>query len=109
MPGPVSGYVLHGSPAGRERDVVLGGVVRSAGRIAGGVTPRVTMLVVGMRGWPLMDSGHVTRKLAEAERLRAAGHKIRILSEIQFRQTLGLETTPDAGGKSLTAPQSEHT
>jgi hypothetical protein len=35
MPGLVSGYVLHGSPAGRERDVVLGGVVRSAGLIAG--------------------------------------------------------------------------
>jgi tetratricopeptide (TPR) repeat protein len=47
----------------------------------------------------------VTKRLADAERLRAAGKPIRILSEIQFREILGLEAPPEAESKSLTVQQ----
>jgi tetratricopeptide (TPR) repeat protein len=80
-------------------------VRRAAGTVAGDVTPRVTMLVVGMRGWPLLESGRVTRQLEAAERLRASGHGIRIVSETEFRETLGLDPRPDAAAKTLSAAQ----
>jgi Tfp pilus assembly protein PilF len=80
-------------------------VARAGGRVLPGVSPRATMLVVGMRGWPLMDSGHVTRKLAEAERLRAAGRTIRILSEVTFRELVGLEAPAEAVAKTLSEQQ----
>src|SRR5262249_37403254 len=80
-------------------------VTLAAGRPSSGVTARTTMLIVGMRGWPLMNSGRVTTKLSEAERLRAAGGSIRVLSETQFREILGLESPPEIVAKSLTAQQ----
>jgi Flp pilus assembly protein TadD len=80
-------------------------VARAAGRLAPSVLPRATMLVVGMRGWPLMDSGQLPRKLAEAEAVRAAGKPLRILSETQFRELVGLEAVPDGSGKSLSPEQ----
>jgi tetratricopeptide (TPR) repeat protein len=79
-------------------------VADAAGSLASGVSARTTVLVVGMRGWPLMNSGHVTGKLAAAEKLRASGHSIRILSETNFREVLGLES-PAEGDKSLTSQQ----
>lgn len=80
-------------------------VERAMGRMSPSVTARVTMLVVGMRGWPLMESGHITAKLAEAERLRAAGSPIRIVSENEFREILGLDAPAGGEGKTLTAAQ----
>lgn len=80
-------------------------VIQAAGRLAGVVTHRTTMLVVGMRGWPLMNSGHVTTKLAEAERLRAAGNAIRVLTETEFREALGIESPPTDVNKSLSVEQ----
>ncbi len=77
----------------------------AGGRAVGAVNARTTMLVVGMRGWPLMNSGHVTRKLAEAERLRAAGRPLRILSELDFREVLGLEAPRASSPKSLSGAQ----
>src|SRR5205809_313804 len=77
----------------------------AGGRVAGTVSPRTTMLVVGMRGWPLMESGQVTRNLAEAERLRASAGAVRIVSEVQFREALGLERPPEGSGKSLSGEQ----
>jgi tetratricopeptide (TPR) repeat protein len=52
-----------------------------------------------------MDSGHLTRKLAEAERLRATGRKIRVLSEGEFLEVLGLETPTEGDAKTLSAEQ----
>jgi tetratricopeptide (TPR) repeat protein len=80
-------------------------VTRAGARTLSAVSPRITMLVVGMRGWPLMDSGHITRKLAAAEKLRSAGHRIRILSEIQLRELLGLEAPALDTAKSLSEQQ----
>lgn len=69
------------------------------------VTRETTLLVVGMLGWPLMNSGQLTRSLAEAERLRDAGIGIRIICESEFREAVGLEPPADSRGKSLTAAQ----
>ena len=80
-------------------------VAVASGRVAPSVSARATMLVVGMRGWPLMDSGRVTKKLADAERLKAAGKPIQIISEAQFRERLGLEAPAEGPGKTLTAAQ----
>jgi len=88
------------SRAAAERLVTVSG-----GAITAGVTARTTMLVVGMRGWPLMNSGRVTRKLEDAERLRSQGKRIRIISETEFRETLGLATPPETAPKSLSTQQ----
>jgi tetratricopeptide (TPR) repeat protein len=80
-------------------------VVRTGGQVVPGVNARATMLVVGMRGWPLMDSGHVPRKLADAERLRASGGTIRILSETGFREVIGLEEPAESAAKSISGKQ----
>ncbi|MEX2217740.1 MAG: tetratricopeptide repeat protein [Phycisphaerales bacterium] len=77
----------------------------AGGGLAPSVSPRTTMLVVGMRGWPLMDSGRITGKLAQAEQLRAGGHAIRIVSETEFRELLGLDPAPEGVSKSLTPRQ----
>src|SRR6186713_1833407 len=58
-------------------------VERAAGKLCASVSARATMLVVGMRGWPLMDSGHITKKLADAERQHHLGKKIRVVSETE--------------------------
>lgn len=84
----------------------LEAAVRAAGgRPCSSVTSSLTMLVVGMRGWPLLETGRVTRKLAEAERLRDAGAPIRIISEAQFREIIGLDPAAAVGAKDLTAEQ----
>jgi hypothetical protein len=80
-------------------------VERAGGRTCAGMSSRASMLVVGMRGWPLMESGHIPHKLAEAEKLRANGRRIEIVSETRFREILGLEPPPDAGAKALSAQQ----
>lgn len=78
-------------------------VAGARGRVVAAVGARTTMLVVGMRGWPLMESGQVTAKLAAAERLREAGGRIRVVSEIEFREALGLDAPPRAGPKPIDA------
>ena len=80
-------------------------VAKAGGSAVAGVSARATMLVVGMRGWPLIDSGHVTQKLADAERLQASGRPIRILSEVAFREAVGLEAPAEAASKSLSGKQ----
>lgn len=80
-------------------------IASASGRTTSTVSARTTMLVVGMRGWPLMNSGHISGKLAEAERLRDLGKPIRILSETEFREVLGLATPPESAAKSLTGRQ----
>lgn len=76
-------------------------VAQEGGQVCEQVGARATMVVVGMRGWPLMDSGHIPKKLAEAERLRSGGQAIRIVSEISFRELAGLQAPRELGTKSL--------
>jgi tetratricopeptide (TPR) repeat protein len=80
-------------------------VSRAGGQVSAQVTPRATMLVVGMRGWPLMESGHIPRKLSDAERLRASGNPIRIVSETGFRELAGLQARREPGAKSISGAQ----
>jgi predicted TPR repeat methyltransferase len=83
-----------------ERLVALAG-----GQVSALVNARTTMLVVGMRGWPLMDSGRIPRKLEQAERLRASGNAMRIVSETVFREVAGLEVPVDSVAKSISGEQ----
>jgi tetratricopeptide (TPR) repeat protein len=76
-------------------------VARAAGRVVRGVAGHITMLVVGGGGWPLMETGRVTRRLLQAEKLRDAGKPIRILSESAFRELVGLESGAAPGDKTL--------
>lgn len=80
-------------------------IARAGGRVTSIINAQTTMLVVGMRGWPLMDSGRIPKKLADAERFRADGKPIRILSETAFREIVGLEAPGDPAVKSLSGSQ----
>lgn len=80
-------------------------VGQAGGRVVANIAPGATMLVVGMRGWPLMESGRITKKLEVAEQLRSSGKAIRILSEHQFREILGLDAPQTGQPKTLTAEQ----
>jgi tetratricopeptide (TPR) repeat protein len=66
--------------------------------------PRVETLVVGMRGWPLLETGKVTRALELAEAARARGEGVRIVSEQAFRELVGLDPAAEGSG-TYTAPQ----
>src|SRR5689334_12838788 len=79
-------------------------VTRSGGSLSTGASAHATILVVGMLGWPLMNSGQVTKKLADAERLRAAGKPVKVISEAEFREIVGLDPPTAVGGdKTITA------
>lgn len=87
----------------RERAAAL--VQTAGGRVANDVTPVTTMLVVGGRAWPLLESGRVTRKLADADRLRTCGQRIDICSEDEFRERVGLDPVQPERLKSLPLDQ----
>ncbi|MDX2148364.1 MAG: tetratricopeptide repeat protein [Planctomycetota bacterium] len=82
---------ITGRLATMSRAAAEDAVRRAGGVFARAMSAKVTILVVGMQGWPLMESGHVTRALSQAEQLRAAGSGVRVLSEWAFRELLGLE------------------
>lgn len=66
-------------------------LVRSAsGLPSSTVSRRTSYLVIGMHGWPLADDGSVSTKLKQAERLRARGGRIKIISELAFLELIGL-------------------
>ena len=55
------------------------------------VSRQTTMLVVGEEGWPLEEDGKPSVKLQHAERLRAEGQAIRIVSESDWLSFVGLD------------------
>lgn len=64
--------------------------IRSAGGIpCRNVTHQTDILVIGMEGWPLLPDGTVSRKLSYAEKLRAQGYPVRIISEMEFLEITG--------------------
>ncbi len=66
-------------------------LVRSAGaEPLEDVTRRCTLLVIGMRGWPLAEDGRLSAKLLRAEQMRGRGGPIGIVSEARFREMAGL-------------------
>lgn len=104
-PGPLAGervaftgrFATLTRPRARQFVQDLGGEFHAS------VTPRTTMLVVGVRGWPLLKTGSITRNLAEAERLR--DHGVRIVSEDEFRERAGLVPETPTTDKALTLEQ----
>jgi len=60
------------------------------------VTRRCTLLVIGMRGWPLAEDGRLSAKLQRAERLRDRGGRLEIVSELRFREMAGLAEPQEA-------------
>ena len=52
---------------------------------------RLTMLVVGAAGWPLLPDGTVSRKLQRAEALNTQGARIEIVPESVFIERLRLK------------------
>jgi tetratricopeptide (TPR) repeat protein len=65
-------------------------VQRAGGTVTSTVSRRTSMLVVGMRGWPLLEDGTVSRNLARAELLNERGADIAIISESMFAELAGL-------------------
>ncbi len=59
-------------------------VRRGGGEPTSAVTRRTGILVVGAQGWPVLADGTISRKLADAEKLRKQGHPIEILPEREF-------------------------
>lgn len=65
-------------------------VEQHGGEAAEHISRQSTMLVVGEEGWPLENDGRPSVKLQDAERQREAGNELRIISESDFLQLLGL-------------------
>jgi hypothetical protein len=61
------------------------------GSAAEHVSRQTTMLVIGEEGWPLEEDGSPSVKLQHAERLRAEGLDIRIVSESDWLSFVGLD------------------
>jgi tetratricopeptide (TPR) repeat protein len=97
--------VFTGRLASMDRDEAARAVAAAGGRVATRVSERTTMVVVGMRGWPLLSSGRLTNPLAEAERLRSQGRRITVLGEAAFRERIGLDLAEAAGVKPLALAQ----
>jgi len=77
----------------------------AGGQTVSAVSRRTTMLVVGMDGWPLLPSGEIAGKLQKAEELNAAGASIRIASEQQFLEAVGLRGRQPELRKTYSADQ----
>ncbi len=74
------------------RQVAFRLVCKAGGEPVKTVTGRTSLLVVGMEGWPILKQGTISRKLERAEILQARGHPIRIISEFEFLEQIGIRT-----------------
>lgn len=59
------------------------------------VTRHCTLLVIGMRGWPLAEDGRLSAKLQRAQRMQSRGGRPAIVSELRFREMAGLAEPQD--------------
>jgi tetratricopeptide (TPR) repeat protein len=92
-----------GRPATMTRDQAREHVRRLGGEVVDSVSRRTSLLVVGMRGWPILPSGAVSRPLRRAEELASRGSGIRIASEAEFRQIVGLDPRSASDDKAYSA------
>src|SRR5262245_27599465 len=86
-----------------KRTEAEGLVTKAGGSLSADLSGRATILVVGMLGWPLMNSGRVNKKLEQAESLRSQGKAVQVVSETQFREMVGLDLPAAAGNKTIMA------
>lgn len=94
-----------GRPATMTREQAREHVRRLGGEVVDNVSRRTSLLVVGMRGWPILPSGAVSRQLRRAEELASRGSGIRIASETVFREIIGLDPRPASQDKVYSAEQ----
>jgi tetratricopeptide (TPR) repeat protein len=66
-------------------------VVQHGGEPTPSVTQQTTLLVIGEEGWPLESDGQISLKLEQAYQLRERGLPLKLLSEAEWLQALGLE------------------
>lgn len=78
-------------------------VASHGGEAMAGVTQQTTLLVIGEEGWPLELDGQISVKLEQAHQFRERGLPVRLLSESEWLQALGLET-PSQRQKQLYTP-----
>jgi DNA-binding transcriptional MerR regulator len=69
-------------------------VAEHGGTAAGHVSQQTTLLVVGEEGWPLEADGKPSLKLEQVMQLQRQGRAIRILSESEWLNLLGLDDRP---------------
>lgn len=78
-------------------------VVQHGGEAVANVSQQTTLLVIGEEGWPLENDGQISIKLEQAHQLRERGQALRLMSESEWLQALGLET-PAQRQKQLYTP-----
>lgn len=66
-------------------------VAAAGGAVAPHLTRKTSVLVIGMRGWPLLPNGAVSQRLQRAEQLIREGCSIRIISELKFLELAGVK------------------
>lgn len=80
-------------------------VAQAGGELVENVSRRLSRLVVGAGGWPLLPDGAVSRKLQRVEEWNQRGHGIRITPELEFLELVGAKERPRDGGKTQTADE----
>ena len=105
IPGELDSSALKGSVAftGRlacmSRAEALEVVREHGGTPSQAVTKRTNLLIVGELGWPLLDDGRPSNKLA-----RATSYSIPVVSERRFLEWIGT-AVPDAVQKTYSGEQ----
>lgn len=70
-------------------------VRRAGGEVVEAVSRRLSALVIGMLGWPLLPDGALSAKLRRVEAIRREGRALRVITEVEFLEIAGLrERTP---------------
>ncbi len=80
-------------------------VLSLGAEVTSSVSGRTTLVVIGARGWPLRPDGGLSVAIERAERLRARGSRLRVVSEDQFLELTGSRETREVPAKLYTAEQ----
>ena len=78
-------------------------VAAAGGAIGVHLTRKTNVLVIGMRGWPLLPNGAVSQRLQRAEELNREGCNIRIISELKFLELAGVKERRDELHRTFSA------
>lgn len=78
-------------------------VAAGGGSVVPHVTRKTNVLVIGMRGWPLLPNGAVSQRLQRAEALNREGCGIRIISEVKFLEFAGVKERRDELNQTFSA------
>ena len=88
-----------------SRDEVARRIREAGGRYVGSTTAHTDLLVVGHGGPPLGEDGRLTRSLREARALQELGGELRIVSEAELLELLGLGERSEELGRLYTTEQ----